>query len=79
MIAEKPKFVVGDTVIVYIRRPSPRTAEELTRPSVKTVTIESIGLTGSVWTYNYDTDEPFTAWEVEYVLQWGRWKSVKVS
>jgi hypothetical protein len=73
VINKKPELVVGDMVIVYIRPKYPPTKSEV--PVVRSVVVKSVGLTNSVWTYNFDTEDSFRYSEVEYVLRKGKWKS----
>ena len=72
MIAEKPKLVVGDVVIVYIRRVGPPTGD--TPIVIKSKTVTSVGIMSDTWVFNHDTEEMFTYSEVEYILRKGKWR-----
>lgn len=70
MIAEKPKLVVGDIAIVYIRQ-----LKSNDIPNIRSVEVKSVGLTNAVWTFNHGTEDWFTYSQVEYVLRKGKWKN----
>lgn len=65
-MSDCPELVIGDVVIVYVRRKD--------KFNVTSIVVNSVARNASVWEYNYDTPDAFHYSDVEYILRRGKWK-----